>query len=795
MKIDTKKALPYENPSPDFLKGSGFKQKALFTAAILSNIIYILWRIFFTVPFGYGTISLIMGLSLLIVEIVGTFESFEHYYNMSNIVRPVAPNPPLDWYPNVDVFIATYNEPVDLLQKTINGCINMDYPNKSKVHIFVCDDGNRSEMKAMAEKMNVGYFSRDNNLHAKAGNLNHAMQKTNSPLIVTFDADMIPMHHFLTECVPFFFTPQDENRPDQKKIGFIQTPQCFYNPDLFQYNLYSENRIPDEQDYFYRDVQISRNKTNSVIYGGSNTVLSREALNAAGGFCTGVITEDFATGIQIQKMGYSCYAIDTPLASGLSPTDINSLIKQRIRWARGCIQTGYKLNILFGKGLSWQQRISYTASVLYWYNQIKRFIFLLAPIVFSVFQVVVLRCTLLEILIFWLPMYLLANMTLKRLSGNIRSTRWTNIYETVLFPYLLPHVLMEAFGIKKKTFSVTKKDRSTAQGVPLKFYAIPHIVLAILSLIGIINCIRLTFSTSSMTYIVVIFWLVNNLHSLLMAIFFMLGRPIKRKAERYKVDLPCALSWSTRERAITSQVFDISETGFMTKLDFPHFIPDDMNLTAVITGERSSSRFQCRVVSVTQDNAVGKNTYRYAFEITHIDFDEQNALYAIIYDRIPSLPNKLHDNISLFDDILINVSSRTSIHTLFNRRLARIRLDRFINAEECENIKIIDFNYAYLLIDGSQLPKTYLRLTFPIAKNLKFYCEFEKAIGSSLLYRLSNYREIGNTEAFTGVLKEWISDFDLRQYENSNAISPQYKTHQKFVGEFNEMEYLDELLS
>jgi cellulose synthase (UDP-forming) len=30
------------------------------------------------------------------------------------------------------------------------------------------------------------------------------------------------------------------------KVGLVQTPQSFYNPDLFQFNLYAENAIPNE---------------------------------------------------------------------------------------------------------------------------------------------------------------------------------------------------------------------------------------------------------------------------------------------------------------------------------------------------------------------------------------------------------------------------------------------------------------------------------------------------------------------------------------------------------------------
>lgn len=62
----------------------------------------------------------------------------------------------------------------------------------------------------------------------------------------------------------------------------------------------SENRTTNEQDFF----EVARTSTNSVIYGGSNTVLSRKALNAVGGFFTESITEDFATGLLIESAGF-----------------------------------------------------------------------------------------------------------------------------------------------------------------------------------------------------------------------------------------------------------------------------------------------------------------------------------------------------------------------------------------------------------------------------------------------------------------------------------------------------------
>lgn len=51
----------------------------------------------------------------------------------------------------------------------------------------------------------MNYITRTENTHAKAGNLNNALAKTSSPYIVTFDADMIPIHDFLLKTNPFLW--------------------------------------------------------------------------------------------------------------------------------------------------------------------------------------------------------------------------------------------------------------------------------------------------------------------------------------------------------------------------------------------------------------------------------------------------------------------------------------------------------------------------------------------------------------------------------------------------------------
>lgn len=781
------------------------KNKLLIACTFISSIIYIIWRIFFTLPFGYGFISMTAGIILLSVEIIGLFESVIHYRTMFNMDYPKRPKIDKDLYPEVDVFVATYNEPVELIYKTINGCVNMDYPDKKKVHIFICDDSNRAEMRELADKLKVNYVTRTERKDAKAGNLNNAMLHSNSPLIVTFDADMIPMHDFLMACVPYFLVKEQfiKDNPgveiDEEKfekIGFVQTPQSFYNPDLFQYNLFSENRIPNEQDYFYRDIQVSRNKTNSVIYGGSNTVISRKALEEIGGFYTKVITEDFATGMLIQSKGYRCYAIDEIHASGLSPSDLKSLIKQRERWARGCIQTGRKLNILFRKGLNWGQKFSYISAISYWYSGFKRLIYIISPILLPMFGIMVLNASLFEILVFWIPMHLLNSASLKLLSKNIRNTKWTNVYETILFPSLLPVVLLETFGISKKKFAVTRKEGPIFDKSYQIRKAVPHIVLAALSIAAVAKCIILTFKIGSPVYSVLLFWLITNLYTILMSIFFMLGREFYRSGERFPIKTQCTISFGNKE--IQCFTCDISEGGFAMIINEPRFIPYDELIKCEISTIRYRAQFEAEIVQVTETLA----GWKYAFKINNIEELDYRQLLNIIHDREPALPKQLEKNSSIFEDLRINLLKRQKKPLTLNRKLPRINLNKRVEVEDFGSITMVNFNYEYLLVKNKKnmlnREKIKIHLSHGIILNgtlkkgsarTQRNGEKEKGEEELLLYKIDNYKQIAENTKLLELLNLWI-----KQYESAEIAAIERDKRSKGRGiaedEFDEMKHL-----
>lgn len=479
------------------------KKKSLFNIILgyttaFSITLYLIWRLFFTLPVSYGYLSVTLGVLLLICEVISGIQAVMNYLDQINPLPLELPTIPDSWYPDVDILIATHDEEVNLMYNTLNACRYLDYPDKSKVHIYLCDDGNRPEMRELADRLGVHYIDMPEPKHAKAGNMNNALKQTDSPLLAFLDADMVPRREFLMRLAPYFLLPRVkknengewvERTPEEidpnYEVGFVQSPQNFYNPDLFQYNLYAEDRVPNEQIYFFREINVSRNRHNSPLLCGSNMMISRKALAEVGYFATNNITEDHETGIKIQNAGYTTYAIAECLANGLNPPAVINLIVQRERWGRGCMQTVHNVKPYFDRRVSFMRKLHILCSQLYWLTFFSRFIFIITPILVALFGVFVVECSLGEVLMFWLPYYVFHTYAMSKLSDKTRTTSWCNTVDTIMFPFLAVPIILDMVGIRLKKFRVTDKghQRHTSSN-PIMI--LPHIVFLALSVVGIV---------------------------------------------------------------------------------------------------------------------------------------------------------------------------------------------------------------------------------------------------------------------------------------------------------------------
>ena len=783
---------------------SDTKARIWFVITMMCSITYLLWRVFFTLPIGYGIFEMIAGIALLIVEALGFVEAMVHYVNMYNARAYEKPEIAPEQFPDVDVFIATYNEPVDLMEKTLLACKRMEYPDLSKVHIYLCDDARRPEMRELAERIGVNYLDREDHKGQKAGNLNNAMAHSSSPYIVTFDADMLPQSCFLLETIPYFVDAELKNKDrkpeDRIKLGFLQSPQAFYDRDLFQFNLHSENKIPNEQDYFYRDIEVARTRTNSCIYGGSNTVISREALDDIGGFYTEAITEDFATGLLIQKKGYVTLGIDKKLASGMSAKTLQDLIQQRIRWARGVISTGRKMHIYTSRDLTFGQKINYWASIWYWYAPVKRFIYIISPILYAAFGFMFFKCNLWQVLLFWLPMYISSNISLRYLSNNVRNTKWTSIYEYALFPYMIIPVILETFGVSLKKFKVTKKDNVQVNQSDKFVYMVPVLILIFLSIVGITRCIMIMFSSGSFGPVVVLFWLIYNLYNMIMCLFFVDGREIQRGAERVYVSLPGYLHIGDKVYPFMTK--DISETGMAIYMDDPILIeprPDE-DIYCEISDRKWHTRLTPVVKYSQEDTGRAELKWLYTFKFDgFLEKEDYDQLLAILYDRVPTNPSEIRRNNGIYDDLSTNLEKRISEGRYMKRHYPRIRINSMIPAlidGKKGEVSIEDFNYQFF---STRAGKPGKNVVFLIGEH-KIPVTYEVANPVISLFRVKDFESVYSSQAVADDIMEKliaIAEKNRRKHSSSKLKDKIKSRERKIASEkvaakdsFDEMELL-----
>ncbi|PDT83291.1 glycosyltransferase [Sinorhizobium sp. BJ1] len=274
--------------------------------------------------------------------------------------------------PSVDIFIPTYNEPLDVLERTIVGALALDYP-KDKLRVYVLDDGRRDWLRTFCEGRGAIHVTRRDNAHAKAGNMNNGLRVSSGDFIAVFDADFVPYRHFLRRTLPFFL---------DERIGIVQTPQHFFNVDPVQSNLGLENIWPDEQRLFFDEIAPSRDGWDVSFCCGSCSIARRRAVDTIGGFPTESITEDLLTTLSMLNKGYKTRYLNERLSMGLAAENLTGYFVQRERWCQGGIQTLYLHNgPLRGPGLSLFQRIMFLP--MSWLVQyLVRFAVLLVPIVY-----------------------------------------------------------------------------------------------------------------------------------------------------------------------------------------------------------------------------------------------------------------------------------------------------------------------------------------------------------------------------------------------------------------------------
>ena len=236
--------------------------RLLIVVTVIVGINYIAWRLFFSLNWDAWWVALPLVLaetySLIDVSLYGLT-----MWRSRPRDAPAAARPGL----TVDVFITTYNEPVELVIRTARAALDIRYPHST----WILDDGKREEMREAAEAAALGYITRSDDwknrpLHAKAGNLNNALMATSGEFLLILDADQIPLPEILDNTLGYF---------DDPLVALVQTPQVFGN-------VADKDALGSQAPLFYGPIQQGKDGWNAAFFCGSNAILRREALMQLG---------------------------------------------------------------------------------------------------------------------------------------------------------------------------------------------------------------------------------------------------------------------------------------------------------------------------------------------------------------------------------------------------------------------------------------------------------------------------------------------------------------------------------
>jgi cellulose synthase (UDP-forming) len=454
--------------------------------------------------------------------------------------------------PTVDVFVATYNESLSVLEKTLVGASRLDWP-ADKLRVWVLDDGRRDWLRDHAAARGLGYLRRDDNSHAKAGNINAALKRTDGDFVLVLDADFVPQEWFLYRTMGFFADP---------KIGIVQTPHHFFNHDPMQSALDMRRSLPDDQRFFFDVIMPSRDGWNCAFCCGSNGVIRRTALDeVGGGLPTGSITEDMLLSLVLLRKGYVSRFLSERLAVGLAPESLGAYFVQRARWSRGAIQMLYLREGPLGPGLRLVQRLMFLP--LHWISQslVYTAAMLTPPIYMLTGLAPLMNAETTTVLHYQIPAIIGAVM-LVRLFARTSFVPLAQAAHNVLQAFrLLPVVLGTLIQPRGHVFKVTPKG-ADAQGRMLDR---PTLVLAlgiiVATLVGLgVNLnpdTRIIPSTALMP--VVAFWAIVNVIVLSVVASIAMAPPARRTEERFALDLPCRVHGP--RGMIPARTLDLSMTG------------------------------------------------------------------------------------------------------------------------------------------------------------------------------------------------------------------------------------------
>jgi cellulose synthase (UDP-forming) len=600
--------------------------------SLVTTFRYLHYRTNFTLNLTSGWLDAVFSVLLYIAELYAIMTlglSFFQTLKLKNRKPIDISGIPTDQLFSVDIYIPTYSEDVEIVRKTVLGALAIDYPAEKK-NVYILDDGRaekfkarREELRQMCVELGCTHLTRDNNDHAKAGNINTALRRTPGDLVLILDCDHIPSRSMLQETVGFFFND---------KISLVQTPHWFYNPDPFERNLQTGGEVPVGNELFYKVIQRGNDFWNAAFFCGSAAVVRKSHLLEVGGIAVETVTEDCHTSLRLHSKGYETVYYDKIMVAGLAPEKFSAYVGQQVRWARGMAQILRIENPLFNPKLklSVPQRICYFSATSHFFFGFPRLMYALAPALFLVFGINPIRGLGLETLAYALPHFFISTYANYITYKHVRFSFWNEIYEfamsfqagIVTFLALI-NPKLGSFNVTDKGLTVTKRsfDWTSSRGLVLAGAVVATSILAVPFWL-------ILRPEASEAVLVNMFWSFFNLVLIVSSLLVAFEQPQLRRSHR--LDRKLEVLVYSHDRTLKGQTINVSETGCQVILDSWADLLDEVDVELI--GDYGARAFiKANVIRATP---LDESELMLSLEFVQPTQAQLDALNVVIYSDV-----------------------------------------------------------------------------------------------------------------------------------------------------------------
>ena len=208
---------------------------------------------------------------------------------------------------------------------------------------------------------------------------------------------------------------------------------------------------------------------------------------------TDSVTEDMATSMRVHSLGWHSAYHHEILAHGLAPTDLEAMLKQRLRWAQGTMQVALRHNPLREAGLTIGQRLMYFATMWSYLSGYASVIFLAAPIIYLLLGILPVTGLTLDFFARFIP-FLVTSQLLFVLSGWGIPTLRGQQYSFALFPVWIRACRSAAKNVwfgRPLGFVVTPKATGAGEAMSWRLIRPQLIAAALLIVSSTVALVRL----------------------------------------------------------------------------------------------------------------------------------------------------------------------------------------------------------------------------------------------------------------------------------------------------------------